>query len=39
MLEVSRAKQRFGWEAQVDFEEGIRRTVQWWETADAGERS
>jgi GDP-L-fucose synthase len=32
MLDVTRAKDRFGWEARVDFDEGIRRTVQWWET-------
>jgi len=32
MLDVSRAKERFGWEARVDFDEGIRRTVEWWET-------
>jgi nucleoside-diphosphate-sugar epimerase len=31
MLDVSRAKERFGWEARVDFDEGIRRTVEWWE--------
>ncbi len=33
MLDVSRAKERFGWEARVDFDEGIRRTVEWWEAA------
>ena len=30
-LDVSRAKDRFGFEAQVPFDEGIRRTVEWWE--------
>ena len=30
-LDVSRAKERFGFEAQVPFDEGIRRTVEWWE--------
>jgi GDP-L-fucose synthase len=30
-LDVSRARERFGWSAEVDFDEGIRRTVQWWE--------
>jgi GDP-L-fucose synthase len=34
MLDVTRAKERFGWEAQVDFDEGIRRTVEWWEAVD-----
>ena len=30
-LDVSRAKERFGFEATVPFDEGIRRTVTWWE--------
>ena len=30
-LDVSRARDYFGFEAQVPFDEGIRRTVQWWE--------
>jgi GDP-L-fucose synthase len=30
-LDVGRAKDLFGFEAQVPFEEGIRRTVEWWE--------
>jgi GDP-L-fucose synthase len=33
MLDVSRAKELFGWQALVDFDEGIRSTVQWWEAA------
>jgi GDP-L-fucose synthase len=28
-LDVSRAKEYFGWQAQVPFEEGMRRTVAW----------
>jgi GDP-L-fucose synthase len=28
-LDVSRAKEYFGWQAQVPFEEGIRRTIEW----------
>jgi GDP-L-fucose synthase len=28
-LDVSRAKELFGWSAQVPFEEGMRRTIQW----------
>ena len=28
-LDVSRAKELFGWGAQVPFEEGMRRTVEW----------
>ena len=28
-LDVSRAKELFGWGAQVPFEEGMRRTIEW----------
>jgi len=28
-LDVTRAKEYFGWEAQVPFEEGMRRTIDW----------
>jgi GDP-L-fucose synthase len=28
-LDVSRAKELFGWGAQVSFEEGMRRTIEW----------
>ena len=28
-LDVSRAKEYFGWSAQVTFEEGLRRTIEW----------
>ncbi len=28
-LDVSRAKQYFGWQAKMPFEEGIRRTIDW----------
>ena len=35
-LDVSRAKEHFGFEAQVSFDEGIRRTVEWWEASRAG---
>jgi len=28
-LDVSRAKEYFGWQAQVPFEEGLRRTIEW----------
>lgn len=31
MLDVSRAREYFGWAAEVPFEEGVRRTVAWWE--------
>ncbi len=30
-LDVSRAREYFGFEATTDFDEGIRRTVEWWE--------
>jgi GDP-L-fucose synthase len=29
-LDTSRAEQRFGFKAQVDFEEGLRRTIDWY---------
>ena len=29
MLDVSRAKEYFGFEAQMTFEEGLRRTIEW----------
>lgn len=29
-LDVSRAKREFGFEAEMDFEEGLRRTVEWY---------
>ena len=28
-LDVTRAKEYFGWQAQVPFEEGMRRTIEW----------
>jgi GDP-L-fucose synthase len=28
-LDVTRAKEHFGWSAQVPFEEGMRRTIEW----------
>jgi GDP-L-fucose synthase len=43
MLDVSRAKELFGFEARVDFDEGLRRTVEYWraerETILARERA
>ena len=35
-LDVSRAKEYFRFEAQVPFDEGIRRTVEWWEANREG---
>ncbi|MRS11500.1 MAG: GDP-L-fucose synthase [Actinobacteria bacterium] len=32
MLDVSRAKEYFGFEATTGFDEGLRRTVEWWQT-------
>lgn len=32
MLDVSRARDWFGFEASVPFEEGVQRTVEWWES-------
>lgn len=30
-LDVSRAKERIGWQAKVGFEEGLKRTIEWFE--------
>jgi len=30
MLDITRAKEYFGFEAEVDLEEGLRRTIAWW---------
>ena len=30
-LDTSRAKERFGWEASTDFEEGLEATIDWYE--------
>ena len=29
-LDTSRARERLDWEAQVGFEEGLKRTIEWW---------
>ncbi|HUP62629.1 MAG TPA: GDP-L-fucose synthase [Thermoanaerobaculia bacterium] len=29
-LEVSRARERFGWTAKVSFDEGLQHTIRWW---------
>ncbi len=34
-LDVSRAFEKFGFQAQVPFEEGLRRTIEWYETTRA----
>jgi GDP-L-fucose synthase len=31
-LDVTRAREYFGWEAKVPFDEGIRRTIEWYQT-------
>lgn len=31
MLDTSRARERFGFEATTDFDEGLRRTIEWFE--------
>ena len=35
-LDVSRAREGFGFEAEVPFDEGIKQTVAWWEANRAG---
>jgi GDP-L-fucose synthase len=37
-LDVSRAEERFGFRAEVPFEEGVRRTVEWWESVGRAEQ-
>ncbi len=34
-LDTSRAKKLLGWEAQVDLEEGLRKTIAWFEKQDS----
>jgi len=29
-LDTSRARERLGWQAEVGFEEGLQRTIEWW---------
>ena len=31
MLDVTRAEEEFGFKAETDLEEGIKRTIEWWE--------
>jgi len=39
-LDTSRARERFGFVAQMPFDEGLRRTITWWrDQAPAAERS
>ena len=35
-LDTSRARERFGFQARIGLEEGLRRTVDWWQAAQAG---
>jgi GDP-L-fucose synthase len=37
-LDVSKAKQEFGFEAKVDFGEGLKRTIEWYRSLRAGIR-
>ena len=37
-LDTSRAAARFGFRAQVDFDEGLRRTMDWWREHGGGDR-
>ncbi|MDV7349645.1 GDP-L-fucose synthase [Halorubrum distributum] len=30
-LDISRAREKFGWEASTDFEEGLKQTIDWYE--------
>ena len=33
-LDTSRAKELLGWEAQIDLEQGLSRTIEWFEQQD-----
>ena len=35
-LDVSRAAELLGWRAQVPFEEGLKRTIEWYRKCDNG---
>lgn len=35
-LDTQRARQLLGWQASVGFEEGLRRTIEWWRREGAG---
>jgi len=35
-LDTERARARLGWTAEVGFEEGLRRTIDWWRSDDGG---
>jgi GDP-L-fucose synthase len=37
-LDVSRAAQYFGFRAQMDFEEGLRRTIEWYRSQPEQEK-
>ena len=37
-LDVSRAQERFGFRAETDFDDGLRRTVEWYRTTRPGVR-
>ena len=36
MLDASKAKREFGFEARMDFKEGLRKTIQWYESSLSG---
>ena len=38
-LQVGRAEQEFGFRAQTSFEEGLRRTIEWYRTYRRGNES
>ncbi len=37
-LDTTRAKQRFGFEAKIPFDEGLRQTVEWWRSTATADR-
>ena len=39
MLDTSRARERFGWSAKTSFDEGLKRTVEWYLSTSSGARA
>ncbi len=39
MLDTSRARERFGWTAKTSFDEGLKRTVEWYLSTSSGARA
>ena len=38
-LDTSRAQEAFGWHAETKFEEGLRKTIQWWQAQSPSQKA